>query len=94
LWSTTWTFPPTSADTGAGGGVDLDDVADRLEAIAEELGDLAFDRLREASSMAGRGTPPDPALVAEEKRLTRARRSVQKAVVTLRRVPGPAPEDA
>ena len=69
--------------------MDLEDVADRLEAIAEELGDLAFDRLREASSMAGRGATPDPGLVAEEKRLTKARRSVQKAVVTLRRSPGP-----
>jgi len=69
--------------------VDLEDVADRLEAIAEELGDLAFDRLCEASSMAGRGATPDPALVAEERRLTRARRAVQKAVVTLRRSPGP-----
>ena len=26
--------------------MDLEDVADRLAAIAEELGDLAFDRLR------------------------------------------------
>jgi hypothetical protein len=69
--------------------VDLEDVADRLEAIAEELGDFAFDRLREASSMAGRGATPDPELVAEEKRLTRARRSVQKAVLTLRSSPGP-----
>ncbi len=69
--------------------MDLEDVADRLQAIAEELGDLAFDRLREASSSAGRGTKPDPALVAEERRLTRARRQVQKAVVLLRRSPGP-----
>ncbi len=43
-------------------------------------------------SMAGRGATPDPAVVAEEKRLTRARRSVQKAVVVLRRSPGPAVE--
>jgi hypothetical protein len=65
--------------------VDLDDVADRLEAIAEELGDLAFDRLREATSAARRSGTPDPAVVAEEKRLTRARRAVEKAVVVLRR---------
>jgi hypothetical protein len=64
--------------------VDLDDVADRLDAIAEELGDLAFDRLREATSAARTGTP-DPAVVAEEKRLTRARRAVDKAVLILRR---------
>jgi hypothetical protein len=63
--------------------VGLEDVADRLEALSEELGDLAFDRLREASSSAGRGERA-PTLVAEEKRLTRARRAVDKAVVLLR----------
>jgi len=67
--------------------VDVDDVADRLAAIAEELGDLAFDRLREATSGARRTGAPDPAVVAEEKRLTRARRAVEKAVVVLRRAP-------
>jgi len=64
------------------------DLADRLEAIAEELGDLAFDRLRTATVAAGQGTPPDPAVVAEERRLTRARRAVEKAMVLLR-TPGP-----
>ncbi|MHB8595044.1 MAG: hypothetical protein ACYDB3_12080, partial [Acidimicrobiales bacterium] len=49
-----------------------------------ELGDLALDRLREASSAAGRGSEPDPALVAEERRLTRARRAVEKAAALLR----------
>jgi hypothetical protein len=73
--------------------VDVDDVADRLDAIAEEIGDMAFDRLREATSMARRGSPPDPTLVAEERRLTRARRSVQKAVVLLRASAGPSGED-
>jgi hypothetical protein len=72
--------------------VDVEDVADRLDAIAEELGDLAFDRLREATGMARRGAPPDPAVVAEERRLTRARRSVQKAVVLLRASSGPHDE--
>jgi hypothetical protein len=70
--------------------VDTEDVADRLAAIAEELGDLAFDRLREATSGARRTGTPDPALVAEEKRLTRARRAVDKAVVVLRRSPSPS----
>jgi hypothetical protein len=73
--------------------VDVDDVADRLDAIAEEIGDMAFDRLREATSMARRGAPPDPTLAAEERRLTRARRSVQKAVVLLRASSGPSGED-
>lgn len=67
--------------------MDLEDVADRLAAIAEELGDLAFDRLREATSGARRNGTPDPAVIAEEKRLTRARRAVDKAVVVLRRSP-------
>ncbi|HXQ43348.1 MAG TPA: hypothetical protein VN816_01825 [Acidimicrobiales bacterium] len=61
----------------------VEDLADRLAQLSEELGDLAFDRLREASSSAGRGEPA-PALVAEEKRLSRARRSVDKAVILLR----------
>ncbi|MHB8681091.1 MAG: hypothetical protein ACYDA2_03210 [Acidimicrobiales bacterium] len=61
-----------------------EDVAERLAAIAEELGDLALDRLREASASLGEGSEPDPALMAEERRITRARRSVEKAVQLLR----------
>jgi hypothetical protein len=72
--------------------MDVEELADRLESIAEELGDLAFDRLRTAAGAAGRGDTPDPAVVAEERRLTRARRAVEKAVVVLRRSPGPTPE--
>ncbi|HEX6596017.1 MAG TPA: hypothetical protein VF045_03730 [Acidimicrobiales bacterium] len=53
----------------------MDDLRERLEGIAEELADLAIDRLRQAAD--------DPAerdrLVAEERRLTRARRAVEKA---------------
>ena len=66
----------------------FDDLADRLAAIAEEIGDLAFDRLRASTAEAGRGEPPDPVGVAEERRLTRARRAVEKAVVVLRGAPG------
>jgi len=65
--------------------VDAEDLAERLSQLSEEIADLAFDRLREASSAAGRGET-QPALVAEEKRLTRARRAVDKAVVLLRGV--------
>ena len=61
----------------------VEELADRLAQLSEELGDLAFDRLREASSSVGRGEP-NLALVAEEKKLTRARRAVDKAVVLLR----------
>jgi hypothetical protein len=70
--------------------MDVEDVADRLDAIAEELGDLVIDRLREATGTARRGDSPDPAVVAEERRLTRARRAVEKAVVLLRASTGPA----
>jgi hypothetical protein len=53
------------------------DLRDRLAAIAEELGDRAIDRLRDALDDGG---GPDAVAVAEEKRLTRARRAVEKAV--------------
>lgn len=60
------------------------ELADQLEAIAEALADLAFERLSEASQAAGRGATPDPAVLADERRLTRARRAVDKAVGILR----------
>lgn len=64
-----------------------DDLADRLEAIAEELAERAIDVLREAIGEqrplgAGRGVRPE-----EERRLTQARRAVEKAVAVLRQVP-------
>ncbi len=56
-----------------------EDVRARLESLAEELADLALDRLREASD-----SPEDrDRLVAEERRLTRARRAVEKAAALL-----------
>ena len=61
-----------------------EELAERLAAIAEELADLSLDRLHEASAGLGRGVEPDPALLAEERRLTRARRAVDKAVALLR----------
>ena len=55
---------------------DLEDVRTRLESMAEELADLAIDRLRVAAD----SSPEDrERLVAEERRLTRARRAVEKA---------------
>ncbi len=57
----------------------MEDLTARLESIAEELADLALDALRRAAA--------DPAerdrLVAEERRLTRARRAVEKAASLL-----------
>jgi len=67
--------------------VSADDIAERLAALSEELGDLALDRLREAAASAGDEGGPDPALVAQERRLTRARRAVDKAAAILRGTP-------
>ena len=56
---------------------EFDDIRTRLEAIAEELADLAIDRLRESIDAGGHELPVD------ERRLTRARRAVEKAVAVL-----------
>ncbi len=52
---------------------DIDEVRARLEAIAEELADMALDVLREAVDQ---GADNRPEL---EKRITRARTAVEKA---------------
>ena len=57
---------------------EFDDIRGRLEAIAEELADLAIARLRESIDAGGGELPVD------EKRLTRARRAVEKAANILR----------
>ena len=62
---------------------DLDHLRERLEGIAEELADLAIQRLRESIDAGGDELPVD------ERRLTRARRAVEKAVGILRE-----PDDA
>lgn len=56
---------------------DFDHFADRLDSIAEELDDVMFDKLREASAARG-GRPMD------DKRLTQARRAIEKASRLLR----------
>lgn len=53
---------------------EFDDIRSRLEGIAEELADLAIQRLRESIDAGGTELPID------EKRLTRARRAVEKAM--------------
>jgi hypothetical protein len=58
---------------------DLAEIAERLSGIGEELADLALDRLHRAADALRAGTEPDPALAAEERRITRARRAVDKA---------------
>ena len=57
---------------------EFDDIRERLEAIAEELADLAIQRLRDSIDAGGHELPVD------EKRLTRARRAVEKAANLLR----------
>ena len=68
-----------------------EEIAERLEAIAEEIADLALDRLHAAAGDVRRGGEPDPVVIAEERRLTRARRSVQKAADVLRQGPAGDP---
>jgi hypothetical protein len=62
---------------------EFDDIRARLEAIAEELADLAIIRLSESIDAGGTELPVD------ERRLTRARRAVEKAIAILRE-----PDDA
>jgi hypothetical protein len=54
-----------------------DRFADRLDALAEDLDEVIFDQLREASA-AKAGRP------ADDKRLTQARRAIEKASRLLR----------
>ena len=57
---------------------EFDDIRLRLEGISEELADLAIARLRESIDNGGNELPVD------ERRLTRARRAVEKAANLLR----------
>jgi exonuclease VII small subunit len=56
---------------------EFEDIRARLETIVEELADLAIVRLRESIDAGGYELPVD------ERRLTRARRSVEKAISIL-----------
>ena len=65
----------------------MDELAERLDAINEELAELAIEILRAAlADRAAAGRPP------VEKRITQARRAVEKAAYVLRRVPGDGPD--
>jgi predicted ABC-type ATPase len=57
---------------------EFEDIRQRLDQIAEELADLAMIRLRESIDAGGHELPVD------ERRLTRARRAVEKAASILR----------
>lgn len=67
-------MPPAREST------DVDHLRERLEGIVEELADLAIDRLRAA-------VEGNEGAAAEERRLTRARRAVEKAAGLLRAEP-------
>ena len=56
---------------------EFEDIRRRLDGIAEELADLALERLRESIDAGGTELPVD------ERRLTRARRAVEKASAIL-----------
>ncbi|MGP8059246.1 MAG: hypothetical protein ACLP9C_06400 [Acidimicrobiales bacterium] len=64
---------------------DLDRLAAELRALAEQLADLALDRLRRATDPEDPGAP---AAAAAEHRITRARRAVEKAAALLAGPPG------
>jgi len=70
---------------------ELDEIIAKLEAIGEQLADRALGVLREAldhlpsdiSDTADMKPQPDKHLLEQEKRLTKARRSVEKAAYLL-----------
>lgn len=60
---------------------DLEDLRARLEGIAEELADAAMEALRQALDAGATGRPE------AERRITQARRAVERAVAALGAVP-------
>jgi hypothetical protein len=66
---------------------EFDDIRHRLEAIHDELADLAIARLRESIDNGGTELPID------ERRLTRARRAIEKAIGLLQESGGGATDD-
>ena len=57
-----------------------DDLIERIEAIAAEIDDTAFDQLREASAEGEMATP------VSDRRLMQARRALEKAANALRSI--------
>jgi hypothetical protein len=62
---------------------DYGGLIDRLESVAADLDEIAFDRLREAVAD-GEVTRP-----VDDKQLMQARRAIEKAVTVLRRLDEP-----
>lgn len=67
---------------------EIDRLRSRLEEIAVELGEVAMERLREALS-ADDAPGASAAAVANERRINRARRAVEKAAALLGSQSGP-----
>ena len=64
----------------------VNEIVERLDAISDELAELAIEILRAAlTDRTAAGRPP------VEKRITQARRAVEKAAYVLRRVPDDGP---
>jgi hypothetical protein len=63
-----------------GAADELTAIAEQLSTLAEQLGDLAIDRLRAAMASGDEGAAE---LARVERRITRARRSVEKAAALL-----------
>ena len=59
---------------------EYDEFIERLESIAADLDELAFDRLREAVADGEVARPP------EDKKLMQARRAIEKAAAVLRQL--------
>ena len=59
---------------------DYDRLVERLEAIGDELDEIAFDRLREAVADGELARP------ADDKKLMQARRAIEKAAGVLRQL--------
>jgi hypothetical protein len=67
-------------------GESLGELASRVRALAEELADLALDRLLDATERKV-GDPKEKS--AEERRLTRAARALEKAAADLEAIRSP-----
>lgn len=61
---------------------EIEDLVHRLDQLSEDLADLAMSRLRDSIDAGGHALPVD------EKLITRARRSVEKAASLLRSTEG------
>jgi hypothetical protein len=65
---------------------DLQPLIERLESVAADIDDLAFDRLSEAVADGEVERPSD------DKALMQARRAIEKAALVLRRIEGAQPD--